>query len=265
MEKNCTDGHPCWLRYETRQWANAMGAAVDVWKATGDGDYLTIAKEIFQNALLNLERNVDNQRKGYINNESRAHMFYQVLIIKSAIHLYHACDIDGDQNLALQVKAWLIRHAEMMRDDVYINWQNGPANTPVVGGTYGIDEQEGKYFSYGVMNSHWVAGEPWPRDIPGYYYVDPSYSGNYADLFAFVYEATHDAAWLALARAVYKDAWTYGTSAGDWVEISDTLNFTFSGVPANPVSGWLKNAKQLTKPMYYLKVEEAVGNGSRGM
>lgn len=254
--KNCTDGQPCWLRYETRQWVRAIAAAVDVWKATGDTDYLVIAKGIFQNALLNVERVIDDQPKGYLDNDDVVHMFYQVLSPKPVIHLYHACLIDGDQALAQEIEAWLIRHAEWMRYHVYTNWTYGPEDTPVTGGTYGTGEHAGEYFPYAVLNVGWNAAEPWTPDTYGTAFA--SYSSNYSDLFAFVYGATNDATWLELARTVYKDGWTYGTAAGDWVPISDTLNFKISGFTSLPGNAWLKECKFLTKSMYYLKVEESI-------
>ncbi len=88
------------------------------------------------------------------------------------------------------------------------------------------------------------------------YYANPWYSGNYADLFALIFTVTKDLEWLNLARSVYKDAWTYGTSAGEWVDIKDTGSFQYLGIPEKPVSGWLKDAMHLTKPMYYLSVEQ---------
>ena len=64
--KNCTENHECWVRTETRQWARAIAAAVDVWKATGDIKMLNTAKGIFKNALLNVERNINGVKKGYL-------------------------------------------------------------------------------------------------------------------------------------------------------------------------------------------------------
>lgn len=57
----------------------------------------------------------------------------------------------------------------------------------------------------------------------------------------------------AIAAAV--DAWK---AAGDWVSIGDTSEMTVSGLGAVPGNAWLKECKYLTKPMYYLRVEETV-------
>ncbi len=214
----------------------------------------------FLKILLNLERVEENKKKGYINDVSEASLFYQLLMVKPIIHLYYGCKTDNDISSANEIYNFMLRHALWVRDEVYTNWKYGPYDTPVTGGSFGTGDLSGKYFPYGIRNSYWVKNEPWPRDVSGSKYTNPWYSGNYADLFAFIFSVTNDQEWLNLARSVYKDAWSYGTSAGEWVDIKDTSSFTYPGIYENPKSGWLKDAMHLTKPMYYLHVEEKNSN-----
>ena len=183
-------------------------------------------------------------------------MFYQVLSMKPIIHLYRACKIDDDKELMNEIKNFLIRHAKWVRDDVYSNWHDGNGNK-VRGGTYNSNKT--KYFPYAIMNAGMVNEgsssypNPWPREDKPYAYANSQYSRNYADLFAIVSELTGDDSWFELARGVFKDGMVY--EGGKWENVYNNTDFTIRSINET-YSAWLKKGMSITKPLYFLKMEE---------
>jgi small subunit ribosomal protein S7 len=72
---------------------------------------------------------------------------------------------------------------------------------------------------------------------------DTSYSMPHADLFAFVFNETGEQAWLDIARAVFKDLYIYGNSAGGWHD-TKTNNYA-SGLSALQTA-YMKDGKKST-------------------
>ncbi len=221
----------------SRSFTRAIAAGVDLWKVTGETKFLNVAKGIFTNAVLAGELTVNGELAGIIeDSNNNAHMLYQGLAIKPMIHLYHALIVAGDNQTAEQVKNYLMREANWMNDYVY-----GQGYSAACGSTDG-----NRYFPYQTRTE-------WSLDQGSYGIDDPTYSFVYADLFAFAYRVTNDESWMNIARAIFNDYQIYNCD-GAWEQIKTAGTSGGTGLMPHMTS-YFKDAKTLTKPLYFLKTE----------
>lgn len=249
----CYSGIP-----ETRQYSRIIPVLVDLWKIFGDGAYYTAAKNIFLNGVLPNEYECTQTIKsGFMSfnmfaggRDQDSWVGYDSYLTLDLIQLWRAAYTAGDIQLQASIESFLTRQAAWVRDELYTKW--------AVAEDCG-DYSAGMYFPYQVPQGHVCdpsqngVGQDWGH-----------YSLGFAQGFAFLFERTGFGEWLDLARAAWKDFYTYSPSALSLHRFvpavtSDPIP-NVPGINALPGSAWLKDAKQLRVAAFTLAVESAVQN-----
>lgn len=237
-----------------RSKARAMHGLISFYKITGDSQHLDNSWNIFKYGILGHKKtyNQEGTIYTYYSDSPGADKFqYSALqsgvSVEGAIELYDIFTTLGDTDRAGELNLFLQQNAVFVRDVIYKSWVSADC------GTYGTGAHEGKYYPYG-QEKLWDPGDAWDDNEIcnncGNY-------GNYyalylADLFAFQYQQTDDIDWLNLARSVFKDFYSYPTSAG-YYDIANEPR-SISGF-TNLQSAWAKFGQRYKKGIYYLKTE----------
>jgi hypothetical protein len=249
----CYNGVP-----ETRQYSRIIPVLIDLWKIFGDGIYYTAAKNVFLNGVLPNEYECTQAVKsGFMSFNMFASgrlqdswVGYDSFLTLDLIQLWRAANTTGDIHLQSSIESFLTRQATWVRDELYAKW----AAAEDCG-----DYSAGMYFPYQVPQGHVCdasengVGQDWGH-----------YSLAFAQGFAFLFERTGSQPWLDLARAAWKDFYSYDASSlsvHHYVpEVTSDPIPNVPGITALPGSAWLKDAKQLRVAAYTLAVEYAVQN-----
>ncbi|MFH1563684.1 MAG: T9SS type A sorting domain-containing protein [Nitrospirota bacterium] len=182
--------------YELRNQGWSIINLLNLYRATGNSDYLNLAKAIFKNSLLWME--VKNGSRGYWGDKSdkldEQSMVQFSYIIEPLIQLHYETQDDELKNLLIRMANWL------KTDALYGGYKSRNLYMPFW--SYYQWKQGG-----GVATSKAV--------IRNFFYTD---------LFAYCYLLTNNETYLTLARQVFKDATFYYQVGWDSIEIPMPIN-----------------------------------------
>jgi len=234
-EKRCDLGTCTYYNtVETRQFSRSIEYASLLYQSTGDTDYLTLAKKIFENALL---QNEDAGGGSLGSDSGSVYVWYTDQALRPAIALYNLLYEVGDSYKS-SVSAWLLRLVSWY-DNVFDNYLLAQPG-------YGTGENEGKYLAY-TQGAELISGA-----FSGLWH--PEYITEVADLYAFAYLVTNEQEYLDRAARMFTDKWFY---AGQ--NTYETINNIVEAAYANdgPAGGdaWLKEGISLMGGNYFLWVK----------
>lgn len=242
--KDCVTSTCSYWRTDSamRSFVRSLGAAVGLYQATGDTDYLVIAKAIFSQSVLGSEGHKDGVPQGYCDMSGNDPSFWgSTQSLKYTIMLYYLLEECSETEMRSEVMAYLGRLAGWI-ERTFETLANPP-------GTYSGDQYMAHAGFY-RWNDNEGPDYGWSGGFRNEYVFELS------DLFAFKYkEITRDPADLTRARQIFQDSWFYSQNNG-WEPVRTSLR-RVSYANDGPAYGhaWLKEGKVLIRPMYWPFVE----------